>query len=258
MNLVNVKHYRIFKIEYFYHDSIPYWSSSTPWRRFTEAEGRGTYKRLASTACGLYMIFMHSSYTVRTHRSQLIHSSHVLHAVPWWLGCNLHKVCTYYTWFVSNLHVIHTRLAASHVPHSVCRAIMRLLRDADQGKVKEGKSRQATVGQNQVVFTHRIIHLSMSLGVSEWASERMSVAERGIKASSVEQANEWAVRANKQMDERKRVAQYLRPDSWLIWTTVQAAVEDDGWICHFIYCRRGKWIIKCLASHKNYEFHRWL
>ena len=38
-------------------------------------------------------------------------------------------------------------------------------------------------------------------------------AERAREASSAEHANEWAVRANEQADER--MAQYLRPDFWL-------------------------------------------
>ena len=52
----------------------------------------------------------------------------------------------------------------------------------------------------------------MSEGVSV-VSERVSTAERASEASSAEQANEWAVQANKRTD--KRVAQYLRPDLWL-------------------------------------------
>ena len=42
--------------------------------------------------------------------------------------------------------------------------------------------------------------------VHEPASERMSAAERASEASSAEQANEWAVRANERADER--MAQY--------------------------------------------------
>ena len=33
---------------------------------------------------------------------------------------------------------------------------------------------QDTVGQNQVVLRHRIIHFPMSLGVSEWTCEQTS------------------------------------------------------------------------------------
>ena len=46
---------------------------------------------------------------------------------------------------------------------------------------------------------------SMSLGLSEWASEQKN--ER--KASSAEQVNEWAVRVNKRTEKQmdKRVAQ---------------------------------------------------
>ena len=40
----------------------------------------------------------------------------------------------------------------------------------------------------------------------EWASERMSAAERTNELSSEEQGNEWTVRANERMDEL--VAQY--------------------------------------------------
>ena len=53
----------------------------------------------------------------------------------------------------------------------------------------------------------------MSLGVSDQASEGVSAEGRAIGASCVEQANMWIVQMNEQMDER--VAQYLRPNSWL-------------------------------------------
>ena len=63
----------------------------------------------------------------------------------------------------------------------------------------------------------------MSEGVSEVssASERGSAAEGTSTASSPEQANEWAVRANEQTDEQ--VTQYLRLYSCLFQTTVQRA-----------------------------------
>ena len=51
----------------------------------------------------------------------------------------------------------------------------------------------------------------------------MSAAERASKASSAEQANEGAVRANKRMDEH--VAQYLRPNSWVFCPTVEREIE---------------------------------
>ena len=47
-------------------------------------------------------------------------------------------------------------------------------------------------------------------------SEQVSAAERASKASSAEQANEWAVGANERTD--KRVAQYFNLGFWLIWT----------------------------------------
>ena len=40
----------------------------------------------------------------------------------------------------------------------------------------------------------------MSSRVSEQASERMSAMKRTSEVSSVEQANEWALRANEQVD----------------------------------------------------------
>ena len=73
-----------------------------------------------------------------------------------------------------------------------------------------------TVGQNLVVLRHIsdiTIYFLTSSGLSEWAREQMSTVERASKASSTESANEWAVRANKRMDEQ--VAQYLCLDSWL-------------------------------------------
>ena len=42
--------------------------------------------------------------------------------------------------------------------------------------------------------------------MSERASERMSAVERASKASSAEQANEWAVQVNERADEQ--MAQY--------------------------------------------------
>ena len=47
----------------------------------------------------------------------------------------------------------------------------------------------------------------------------MSAAECGSEASRVEQANEWAVWANKRTDER--LAQYLHLGFWWIWPTVR-------------------------------------
>ena len=55
--------------------------------------------------------------------------------------------------------------------------------------------------------------------MSEQASERVSAAERASEASSVEQADKLSVPANEGTD--KRVAQYLRPDSWLFQITVR-------------------------------------
>ena len=47
-----------------------------------------------------------------------------------------------------------------------------------------------TVGQNQVDLSHLIIHFPTSSGLSKWASN----------VSSAEQANEWAVQTNEQID----------------------------------------------------------
>ena len=62
----------------------------------------------------------------------------------------------------------------------------------------------------------------MSEGVSKkskQASQRVSAAERATKASSTEQAHEWAVHANERIDEQ--VAQYFSLYFWLFWPTVQ-------------------------------------
>ena len=84
----------------------------------------------------------------------------------------------------------------------------------DEGRVRRSAEMTArTVGQKQVGLRHRIIHFPTSSGVSERVNEQVSVVERASEASRVEQANEWVVRANEQTD--KRVAQYLRLDSWL-------------------------------------------
>ena len=65
--------------------------------------------------------------------------------------------------------------------------------------------------------SHLIIHFPQELG-SEWASERVSAVERASHVSSAEQANEWGVQANEQMDEQ--VAQHLPLNSGLFWTLV--------------------------------------
>ena len=49
---------------------------------------------------------------------------------------------------------------------------------------------EGTVGQNQVILRHRIIHFPTSSSVSERAWERMGKVERARKVSSVEQAND--------------------------------------------------------------------
>ena len=54
---------------------------------------------------------------------------------------------------------------------------------------------------------------------SEWASEQVSAAKGANEASSLKQANEWALQANKRTDEW--VAQYFSLYSWLFWPTVQ-------------------------------------
>ena len=98
---------------------------------------------------------------------------------------------------------------------------------ASPGWCKSGPSRgeRLTVGQNQVVLRHWIIHFPTSWGVSEQASKRVSERanewsqQRASKASSAKQVNEWAVQGNKRTD--KQAAQYLCPNSWLIWTTEQ-------------------------------------
>ena len=77
--------------------------------------------------------------------------------------------------------------------------------------------------QNNVILRHKIIQYTFSheLGSeqSEWASEQMSAAEHTSVVSSAEQANKWAVRANKQTV--KQVTQYLRLDTWLFQTIVR-------------------------------------
>ena len=67
-----------------------------------------------------------------------------------------------------------------------------------------------TVGQNQVVLRHPIIHYPTSSGVS--TAERagkVSGVERASELSGAEQANEQCERTDEQ------VPQYLRPGSWL-------------------------------------------
>ena len=72
--------------------------------------------------------------------------------------------------------------------------------------------------QNKYPSNHPLSHERGS-EQSERASEQVSAEERASEASRAEQANEWAVRANKRTDER--VAQYFRLGFWLIWPTEQ-------------------------------------
>ena len=67
-------------------------------------------------------------------------------------------------------------------------------------------SEQPDAGTSKIAF----MFMFMSLGVSERASERSGARERGEQC----RAREWSVQASEQMD--KPVAQYLRPDFWLI------------------------------------------
>ena len=72
-------------------------------------------------------------------------------------------------------------------------------------KNNTGLTNQCTMGQNQVILRHGIIHFTTSVGVSEvseraneWAqrSKASKASEASSEASSPEQANEWVVRAN--------------------------------------------------------------
>ena len=69
-------------------------------------------------------------------------------------------------------------------------------------------------------INHSLSHKLGSERGSKWMNECSGARDRSeqCKASSVEQANEWAVKVNERMDER--VTQYLRLDSWLFWTIV--------------------------------------
>ena len=89
-------------------------------------------------------------------------------------------------------------------------------------RLKESKrdaNKELTKVQNTQIVTNLIIHFSTISEVSEWASKRMSAAERESAVISAELVNEWAVRANEQIDERG--AQYFRFDSRLFLTTVE-------------------------------------
>ena len=57
-------------------------------------------------------------------------------------------------------------------------------------QLTSAERRPCTVAQNLVVLRHPIIHFPTSLGVSEWAKERMSAVECASEARSVEHANE--------------------------------------------------------------------
>ena len=64
-------------------------------------------------------------------------------------------------------------------------------------------------GTNMLLLRHRIIHFSTSSAVSEWA---MRLNERAYE----------------------RVAQYLRSDSWLFWTTVCWVLSRKYSICFWL------------------------
>ena len=55
---------------------------------------------------------------------------------------------------------------------------------------------------------------------------KVSEPERACEASSVQQVNEWAVRAKEQTDEL--VSQYCSFDSWLFWPTVTRWIAKKG------------------------------
>ena len=79
---------------------------------------------------------------------------------------------------------------------------------------------QRTMGQNQGILRHGIIHFPTSEGVSKVSERENEWAQRRAReASSPKKANEWAVQANERADER--VAQYLRLNSCLFQTIVR-------------------------------------
>ena len=95
----------------------------------------------------------------------------------------------------------------------------------------------------------------MSEGVSE-VSERVSAAERASEASSAEQANEWAVQANKRMD--KRVAQYFSLYLWFFWPKVRCFINAVllNWGILFmcrIYSADAEQSQDCVVENKSYS-----
>ena len=94
--------------------------------------------------------------------------------------------------------------------------------DSVRGKQIEGL--WCNTDRKHRINSHPIFHFPTSEGVSK-VSKRVSAAERGSEASSAEQANEWAVRANERTDER--MTQYCSLDSWLFWPTV--CWRFQGW-----------------------------
>ena len=79
-----------------------------------------------------------------------------------------------------------------------------------------------TVGENQVVVRYQIIHFPTNC-VNEQVNER-------VQRSTQRKWAGWSngisvVQTNKQTDEW--MAHYLRPNSWLIWTTVQGQGTGD-------------------------------
>ena len=90
------------------------------------------------------------------------------------------------------------------------------------------------------IDSHLVMDCPTSEGVSE-VSKRVSAAKGASEASSPEQANEWAVRANERTD--KRVAQYYSLYSWLLSTIV----KWHSYIFPMVFCSN---------SFQKYHFSR--
>ena len=82
----------------------------------------------------------------------------------------------------------------------------------------------------------------MSSGVKERASEQMSLAARASQASSAEQANEWAVRANEQT-EYQMTQHFTRADFIVILPYVRYLCA-----CVFLYLSTGRVFLFCHFS----------
>ena len=142
----------------------------------------------------------------------------ILHS--WWRWFDFIKRDAFFFWRLmdgpSSSKISLQTLATIHFETTTITTttMMMMLLRRNNISMESGKTtkRQSTMVQNRKK-THKNSNLMI----------RFSMGEEVSKASRAEQAKEWAMRVNEQID--KRVAQYLRLNSWLFWPIVQREIE---------------------------------